>query len=86
LGESDAPDYMGIVGRVAAVVVPALSDTNALLAMLPVILLSASADVVRSVLELLVALPDEGPVSAVLDDASRCLDDVINARPTFAQP
>jgi hypothetical protein len=71
LGESDPPYDVGVVGGVATVVVPALSDANALLTMLPVIVVSASADVVRAVLKLLVPQPHESPVSAVFDDTSR---------------
>jgi hypothetical protein len=60
-----------VVDGVAAVVVPTLRDTNTLLAVLPVILVSASANVESAVLELLVPLPNEGPVGTVVDDASR---------------
>jgi membrane protein implicated in regulation of membrane protease activity len=71
LRESNTPNYMGIVSGVASVVVPALSDSDALLAVLPVILVSASAYVVRPVLELLVSQPDEAPIGTTCDDASR---------------
>jgi hypothetical protein len=70
LGKSDPPDDMGVVGGVTAVVVPALSDSNALLTVLPVILVRASPDVVSAVLELLVTQPHLGSVGAVFDDAA----------------
>jgi hypothetical protein len=86
LRESDPPYDMGAVGGIATVVVPPLSDANALLAVLPVTVVCASADVVRAVLKLLVPQPHESPVGAVFDDAPRRLDNVVSARPAFAQP
>ena len=86
LREPNTPDCMGVVTGVAAVIVPALSDADALLAMLPVILVSASADIVRPILELLVSQPYEGPIGTTFDDASRRFDDFVSACPTFTQP
>jgi hypothetical protein len=71
LRESDPPYDVGIVGGAATVIVPALSDTYALLTVLPVIVVSASADVVCTVLKLLVPQPHGSPVGAVFDDAPR---------------
>jgi hypothetical protein len=71
LGESDSPYDMSVVDGIATGVVPALSEANALLTMLPVIVVSASADVVRAVLKFLVPQPHESPAGAVFDDASR---------------
>ena len=71
LREPNTPDCMGVVTGVAAVIVPALSDADALLAMLPVILVSASAYIVRPILELLVSQPYEGPIGTTFDDAPR---------------
>ena len=76
---------MRCVGGVSAVVVTTLSDPNPFLTVLPVILMRASTDVVRSILELLVPQPHGGPVGAASYDPSRWLDDVVGARPAFAQ-
>jgi len=86
LGESNSPDNVRVVDGIPALATPALRYPNALLSMLPMVFVRAPADVVRSVLKFLVTQPHDGPISSGLDDTSRRLDDVVSARPTFAQP
>jgi hypothetical protein len=86
LSESDPPSDMRVMVGVPASAVPALRYPNALLSMLPVVLVRTPADVVRSILKFLVSQPHDGPVGSILDDTSRRLDDAVSARSTFAQP
>jgi hypothetical protein len=71
LSKSNPPYGVGVVRGVATGVVPALCNPNALLAVLPMVLVRAPPDVVCPILELLMPQPHEGSVGSAFYDASR---------------
>jgi hypothetical protein len=86
LCKSEATYDMRLVHSIAPVGRAALRNSDAPLAMLPMILVRVPTDGVRAVLELFVPEPYLGSVASALKHATWRLHDFVCACPSFAQP